>query len=95
MTGAITWEAISWGLGAIIAIGTMIGWGLKLLSLRDKRIDELSRDLQDHKLHAANHYATKDGLTVALAAMQSSIDRLVERVDGLLDNIILQNKNKQ
>jgi hypothetical protein len=57
---------------------------------------ELRRDLSEYKIHAAEHYATKEGVTQAVGRvevsikslatqMESAVDRITGRTDRLLD----------
>lgn len=59
--------------------------------------DELRRELNDYKVHVAEKFATKDGVTAAVNRVEGSIqsiatqvenavDRLTSRIDKLLDN---------
>lgn len=54
---------------------------------RDQAIADLSRSLADHKLYAAEHFATNDSLGKALDGIQKSIDRLADRLDRLLPTV--------
>lgn len=59
--------------------------------------DDLRRELNDYKVHVAEKFATKDGVTAAVNRVEGSIqniatqvenavDRLTARIDKLLDN---------
>ena len=59
--------------------------------------DELRREINDYKVHVAEQFATKDGVTAAVNRVEGSIqniatqvenavDRLTARIDKLLDN---------
>lgn len=59
--------------------------------------EELRRELNDYKVHVAEKFATKDGVTAAVNRVEGSIqnianqvenavDRLTARIDKLLDN---------
>lgn len=46
--------------------------------------DDLRRALEAHKLHAAEHFATEDGVSKALEPVLKAIDRLADRLDRYL-----------
>lgn len=46
--------------------------------------DELRRTIAEHKLFAAEHFATEDGVTKALDPVLKAIDRLADRLDRFL-----------
>jgi hypothetical protein len=46
--------------------------------------DELRRSLEAHKLFAAEHFATEDGVGKALEPVLKAIERLSDRLDRLL-----------
>ena len=59
--------------------------------------DDLRRELNEYKVHVAERFATKDGVTAAVSRVEGSIqniatqvenavDRLTARIDKLLDN---------
>ncbi len=52
---------------------------------RAKSAEEmLSKSLADHKLYAAENFATSSELSAALEGIKKSIDRLTDRLDKLL-----------
>lgn len=46
--------------------------------------DELRRSLEAHKLFAAEHFATEEGVAKALDPVLKAIDRLADRLDQVL-----------
>ena len=84
MTGAVTWEVIGVIAVVLAGAGSIVGWVLNRFSLRDKKIDKIKDELSEHKLYAAEHYATKTGLTVSLNRVHDSFDNLTGRIDELL-----------
>lgn len=46
--------------------------------------DELRRSIEAHKLFAAEHFATEDGVAKALEPVLKAIDRLADRLDRFL-----------
>ncbi|MCZ4272474.1 hypothetical protein [Maritalea porphyrae] len=78
MSGAVTWEIVSLiaGIGAMLV--TIVSWSFRVISL-------LRKEIAEHKLYAANHYATKDGVNQELEKFRQSIDRLIDRIDRALE----------
>ena len=46
--------------------------------------DELRRSIEAHKLYAAEHFATEEGVSKALDPVLKAIERLTDRLDRLL-----------
>jgi len=64
----------------------------KLTSAR-KETESIARDLAAHKLHAAETFATKQGMQEQTSQMLRAIEGVASRIDGIserLDNILLQ-----
>jgi len=106
MSGVITYEMVGVVGGALTAAAIFVSWILSRFALRDKKIQDLQKELlkeigtlqkalHEHKLYAAEHYATKDGLTDALRSMESAIDRLTERLDNGLAVLLRQAASKK
>lgn len=95
MTGPITWEFLGYLMTAAGAVLTAVAFVMRLLAARDQRISKVEADLNAYKLKVSEHYATKDGVTRSLAAMQLSLERLVERIDSLVDNLVIDKKNNR
>ncbi len=63
--------------------------------------EELRRDLNDYKVHVADKYATKDGVSAAVGRVEISVERIgtmvhdsVERLTNRLDRI-LEHRSEQ
>lgn len=91
MSGAVTWEVVGVIVGALMGAGAIVRWILGRFVIRDDRIKALDEELgvlrqsiSDHKLYAAEHFATRSGLTEALNSMRASIDGLTGRIDTLI-----------
>lgn len=84
----VTPELIWGALGAIAAIAGVawgiITWVISQFAARDKAIADTTRALADHKLHAAETFATRAGVTESLDRVFAAIERLTNRVDDLL-----------
>ncbi len=104
MTGPITFEAVGYLIGMIVAMLSVGGWVLNLIGKRDKRIADMEKSLEgqvranekslsEHKLFAAEHYATKDGLNAGLREMQAAINGRFDRVEATLDRLMLRSSN--
>lgn len=78
---------IQLGVGIIVLIGfwfTVFNTVSAQLAIRDTRIAQLEKELAEHKLHAAETFATRSGVTESLDRVFAAIDRLTGRVDELL-----------
>lgn len=95
MTGIVTWEVLGWivgGLvGALAVSAAVIGFFFKALAIRDLRIAALEDGLQAHRLHTAETFATKQGVTEAVGRVEHAVDRLIGRVDNLVQAIASAN----
>lgn len=52
--------------------------------------EELRRDLSDYKVHAAERFATKDGVTAAVTRVEASIQNLANQVEGSVDRLTVR-----
>lgn len=100
MTGAVTWEVLIFILslvGGAIGVST---WLIKQIAgvrvaatkqiaeFEDKSSGEISKlhdDLAAHKLYAANHYATREGVNKELDRMSLKLDRIDSKIDRVLE----------
>jgi hypothetical protein len=48
------------------------------------KVDAISDSLSKHKLHAAETFATKDGMTETMRDVRASVDKLSGRIDDLI-----------
>jgi ubiquinone biosynthesis protein UbiJ len=59
--------------------------GVAAADARARASEEIiAKSLADHKLFAAEHYATEDGLAKALDPLRQALDRMSDRLDKLL-----------
>jgi ribonuclease HII len=84
MSGVVTWDVVSTVVGALVLAASVMGWVVSRFAARDKKIEELRESLNKHKLHAAETYATKAGLTESLERVHTSVDRLTSRIDEFM-----------
>lgn len=81
-----TTGAVSAAAAGVFAV---FGWLLKrAIGQMDQKLKEQSDALQDqvralaaYKLHVAEHYATQNDLTKAVASLERTIERLIEAVN--------------
>jgi hypothetical protein len=62
----------------------LVTWIIAQFAARDKDIAETQKTLSDHKLHAAETFATRTGVTESLDRVFSAVDRLTSRFDEFL-----------
>lgn len=60
------------------AVGTVAFWIFRSLVAR---VDSLEKDAANYKLYVAEHYATQNDLTKAVASLERTIERLIEAVN--------------
>lgn len=84
MTGPEIMAVVGFG---ILVAGVVSGafwrmWGL----IAEARAvgEQAQRNLDAHRLEAAQTYATKAGLTEALGRVHDALDRLTDRIDALI-----------
>lgn len=79
---------------AIFAALSGVFWKMyDLIQKAAEKGEQAQRDLAAHKLHAAETFATKQGMQEQTTQLLRAIEGVVGRIDGLserLDNIILQ-----
>lgn len=51
---------------------------------------EIRRDLSEYQIHAAEKYATKDGVTQAVTRVEASIQNLANQVEGSVDRLTVR-----
>jgi ubiquinone biosynthesis protein UbiJ len=49
--------------------------------------ETLRRELNEYKVHAAEKYATKDGMTQAIGRMESAVERLTTQVHDAVERL--------
>lgn len=60
------------------AIGTVAFWLFRSLVAR---VDANEKEIANYKLYVAEHYATQNDLTKAVASLEKTIERLIEAVN--------------
>lgn len=89
---AIGWQVLGWVSAQFATRDQAIDEAKRTMDLRVEAVDlrakleegRLAKDLSDHKLHAAEVFATKSGLTEALNRVHDALDKLTGRIDALL-----------
>jgi hypothetical protein len=66
------------GGGLATSIGTVAWWAIRAMHAR---VSELEKDFSGYKLYVAEHYATQNDLTKAVASLERTIERLIEAVN--------------
>lgn len=75
-------------IGVVLALAALASgafwrmWGL--IAEARKVGEDAQRNLDAHRLEAAQTYATKAGLTEALGRVHDALDRLTDRIDALI-----------
>lgn len=97
MTGPVTYEVLSWLIGAISAIVIACFWiwwrfEAKVKEAEDKA-DKAITGLADHKLHTAETYVTKAGMQEQTSQIMGAIGEIKRAIDGTNSRIdmIFQN----
>jgi hypothetical protein len=84
----LTFEMLFTVGGFLIALAGfawgIVTWVIGQFAGRDAAIAEAKKDLAAHKLHAAETFATRSGVTESLDRVFAALDRLTGRVDELL-----------
>ncbi len=98
----LTLETLLALLGALIALAGfwwgIARWVLSEFAKRDLKIEaeharakmaeeEVRSNLQEHKLYAAEHFATKDGVTQALDRVEAAVERLTQQVHDVVERL--------
>lgn len=71
-------------LSIAIQIITLIAFAVGVTLYISRGFAARDKDLAEHKLHAAETFATKAGVTESLDRVFNAIDKLTTRVDELL-----------
>lgn len=100
LSGPVTYEQIFALFSVLVVAGGVVAgflaWVWRIVAaLRKKyeadrtslqaQIDDLEKDLADYKVHAAETFATKEGVSAAVGRVESAVDRLTGRIDRLLE----------
>lgn len=84
MTGPITWEAVI-SLVGLVAVVSTLWWRFS------SNVSNVDKDLQQHKLHVAQTYATKNGVAEQMTDIKAAIAEVGRGVNGVnerLDRVI-------
>ncbi|WP_246755155.1 MULTISPECIES: hypothetical protein [Rhizobium] len=95
MNGPVTWETLSWLVGAIsLVVGVCFGiwWKLdaKIRAVEKEAADEtdaVRKELADTKIHMAEHYISKAGHRETTDQILRAIEGLGGRIDSLFQSI--------
>lgn len=80
MNGPITWETLSWFIGAVsLTVSVCFGIWWKL----DAKIRTVEKELADTKLHMAESYISKAGYRETTDQILRAIEGLGGRIDSL------------
>lgn len=87
MTGAELMAAIGFG---VMLLGTVFGafwrmWGL--IKEAGEKGEQAQRDLAAHKVHAAEVFATKQGMQEQTAQIMRAIENIGHRIDGISERL--------
>ena len=84
MDGGITWSEVWAVIAAFLALSAA-GWGIWWRIAG--QIKEVEKELNDHKLHVAETFATKAGLTESMVSVTKAVTDMSERIDKRLDTM--------
>jgi len=70
------------GISAFVV--SVFGW---IFNRQTSKIDKVSEELETHKLHAANNYATHADIDDLKEGLYARWDRLEDKVDGFLKTV--------
>lgn len=76
MSGAITWDVLAsifMICGAVVAVVVWV----------HGRLEALRRSIEAHRLFAAETYVTKAGMSEGLERIETALQRIEQRIDGL------------
>jgi hypothetical protein len=94
MTGTVTFDQLTWIVGIItVAGGAVAGfllWVWRIVVGLKADSAAVGKELSDFKLHAAEKYATKDGVTQAIGRMETAIERLTGQVEAAVERLTVR-----
>jgi len=86
--GAITWSQL---IGASSALTMLItgafGYVLRAVGQQGKRIDEVNKKVEDHKVKVAEEYATTDVVIQIETRLTESINRMSDQLTGAMGHL--------
>lgn len=85
-------DVILWAIGIVITlVSTLAGWVFKMVFTAIKEVETnnatLSKSLSDHKLHAAETFATKQDVRDGFDRVMTKLDKIDEKLDGKADKV--------
>ncbi|MBI1425776.1 MAG: hypothetical protein GC149_20310 [Gammaproteobacteria bacterium] len=83
-------DLILWAIGTAISLGAALtGWVFKMVFSSIKDVENnhklLVKSLSDHKLHAAETFATKQDVRDGFDRVMTKLDKIDEKLDGKAD----------
>lgn len=83
-------EFILWAIGTIISLGAALtGWVFKMVfsSIKEVELNQqlLDKSLSEHKLHAAETFATKQDVRDGFDRVMLKLDKIDEKLDNKVD----------
>lgn len=91
MDGGITWSEVWAVIAAFLALSAA-GWGIwwriaGQIKEVERKAEAAQGDLGTYKLHIAETYATKAGLTEQMLSVTKAVTDMSERIDKRLDTM--------
>ena len=74
--GVITWDIL-------LALLTIMGAVVAVVVWVHSRLEAQRRSLEAHRLYAAENYVTKAGMSEGLKRIETALERIEQRIDGL------------
>lgn len=99
MTGTVSWETLLWVIGSnatvLLVAWRILSWvggqfkdrdlKIEAESARAKMVEKaLEAALQELRVHLAERYATKDGMTTALSRIEESVKEVKDLMHQML-----------
>lgn len=83
-------DIVLWALGIVISLGAMLtGWIFKMVFSSIKGVEKnnaaLAKSLSDHKLHAAETFATKQDVRDGFDRVMLKLDNIDDKLDRKVD----------
>lgn len=83
-------ELVLWAIGTIISLGAALtGWVFKMVfsSIKEVELNQqtLDKSLSQHKLHAAETFATKQDVRDGFDRVMLKLDKIDEKLDNKVD----------
>lgn len=81
MQGAVTLEVVGAMFTIASAVVAIVIWVMREFA-------SVRRSIEGHKLYAAEHYATKGGMTDGLHRVEQELHRMNGRMDAMLNALV-------